>query len=166
MFLNKVVKWLTYWILYQAINIPLIILGLLILILPSVLGLTKVRLSKNSMFPGTVRVWSLEFLNPIWGNDENGVDNSRPDSSLLEAGVPRSRGYCYYWSALRNPTNNLRLLPGASSYSSNPVFKGWSRVYWAVDVDGKFCLNINGLKFGWLINWGATKGYRSWPVLL
>jgi len=151
----KVVGWVLYWLAYQALSLPLVIIGFPVVGLLAAFKAWYVRDSKNPMFPGKVTAWKLEPITLVWGNDEDGVDNGTG-----------SRWKAFLWSACRNPTNNMRLFPGASCYSINPRFRDYSWGYVAVDDDGRWCVNVHGLKFGWLINRDAKKGWRSWPVLL
>jgi len=146
-------KWVAYWAAYQLLSVPLVLAGFVVVPLLAACKAWTSRPSKSPMFPGIVTAWKFEPLTLPWGNDENGVDNGTG-----------SRWQAFVWSALRNPSNNMRLLPGASCYSINPQFRDYGWGYTAIDEDGRWCVNIGGKKFGWLINRDAKKGWRSWPV--
>ena len=151
--LSGTAKWALYWIAYQLLSIPLFLIGIPLIAILASMRAWYTRPSKNPMFPGTVTAWIGEPLTLLWGNDETGVDNGT--GSSLEA---------FKWSALRNPVNNLRLIRGASCYSVDPKFTEYNWGYIATDTDGRWCINIKGRKFGWLINRDAKSGWRSWPV--
>ena len=148
----KTLGWVLYWLVYQVLSIPLTVLGVLPVVILASMKAWISRPSRNPLFLGkVVTAWKWEPWTLIWGNDEDGVS---PDGTRLGA---------IKWY-LRNPTNNMRLLPGASSLAKSPKFKDFSWGYIAVDTDGRWCINIKGHKFGFLMNRDAKEGWRMWPV--
>lgn len=55
--------------------------------------------------PGAVWHWQLNPWTWIWDNEIDGV---------VGPSGPVTRWQAFYWSALRNPCNNLRFVPGVS----------------------------------------------------
>lgn len=93
------------WVLYLVLRTVFILLGLVIVPILSVLDLTKTEVSKvNNRI---IYNWKYKLFY-IWSNDEDGVIAGE---ELL--GYPRWVRMIY-WSAIRNPANNLRFIKGFS----------------------------------------------------
>lgn len=90
------------WIVYQLINVPLMLLGLLIV--PVAIAFLRERVSPIT---GKPIVDAPAWLWP-WGNSEDGYDPlwywiARPRWSRFRR--------MYTWAAIRNSVNNLRWVP-------------------------------------------------------
>jgi hypothetical protein len=60
--------------------------------------------------------WRGGALTWIWGNEENGI---------VGPGMALNRWNAFYWSAIRNPCNNLRFLPGISRVGRPLLYRTW-----------------------------------------
>lgn len=93
------------WIVFLVIRTIFIFLGLIIVPIASIFHLHTTRVEKSKINGRYIINWKFRLLYP-WGNDEDGV----------EAG-DELKGYpvfirIIYWSAIRNPVNNLRFIKG------------------------------------------------------
>jgi hypothetical protein len=81
----------------------------------------------------------------LWGNEEDGI---------VGPGMGLNRWNSYYWSALRNPCNNLRFVRGVSGIGRPLLYRTWT-------MFGKQFY----LKWGWMsdgypaFSAGAGKGF-------
>lgn len=89
--------------------------------------------------------WSGGMLTWIFSNEEDGI---------VGPGMALTRWNAYYWSALRNPCNNLRFVPGVSKVGRPLFYNTWT-------IFGK----LYYVKLGWMSNGypacsaGAGRGY-------
>jgi hypothetical protein len=100
----RLIYFIPTWLLFFfLISLPTIILGWVFIVPAAILDLTTIR--KSRVHDRLIDVWSIPLM-WIWGNEEDGICAGRQ--------------YCYfksntlqtiYWSALRNPVNNLRYVP-------------------------------------------------------
>jgi hypothetical protein len=65
---------------------------------------------------GKLIQWRGGALTWIWGNEENGI---------VGPGMALTRWNAFYWSALRNPCNNLRFVPGVSKVGRPLWYRTW-----------------------------------------
>lgn len=95
------VKYIPLFMLIQCVSLVLSIIGIP---LCAYLALTTslVRYAPIQHWPR----WAW-----LWDNDEDGV--LPPWYVAVKRGWPRAR-IAFYWTALRNPCNNLRYIPGVS----------------------------------------------------
>jgi hypothetical protein len=145
-----------YWTLYQLVSLALTIAGWFLLTPFCVTHAWTLRPGLSSMFPGkAVWAWKGGWLMLPWDNEEDGIAN----------GASPTPWSAWYWSAFRNPCNNLRFCPGAAFVLKNkPVVKQTANGYVAT-CGWRQCVVWHGLRIGWLITADADVGYRSWPVL-
>lgn len=120
---------LVFWPLYIAVSLALDVIGLVLLALLSLCHAWKSRPSKVAQFRtapkwpnGKVTAWRFGWLTWLWGNEEDGVTGPPWWELRTTDGIKASylalAWSAYRWSALRNPSNNLRFIPGI-----NPVIE-------------------------------------------
>lgn len=91
------------WIFVIGIRLALILAGLVLIPLAVLLKAHTLRESK--IFKGKiVSAWTWSFMYP-WGNEEDGI------VAGLEYLDKPTWFRTIYWSAIRNPANNLRFIP-------------------------------------------------------
>jgi hypothetical protein len=98
------------WLLFaliQIVSAVLTVIGYPIIGLLAVFKVWDVRADCRNHWPP----WAW-----IWDNEEDGV---------FGPGTPRTRWQAFYWSALRNPVNNLRFVPGVSKIGRPLLYKTW-----------------------------------------
>lgn len=61
--------------------------------------------------------WRGGWLTWLWGNEENGI---------VGPGISLNRWNAFKWSALRNPCNNLRFVPGISKAGRPLWLRTWT----------------------------------------
>lgn len=124
---------------WMVVNIVGIVLGL-------ILVPVGYYLSGLVLVPGLVNgEWIWMFRSRalwLWGNDEEGVDGFEVHHPMF-ARHPTFR-MVWYWSAVRNPFNNIRF---AKSVNAVPEPKEY-RVWW------------NSPKYGWLIQQRYLLGFQ------
>ena len=103
--LLRLVYFIPTWILFFIIRTLFILLGLIIVPILSIFNLTKEETSKVN--GRKILNWKYKLFY-IWSNDEDGVIAGE---ELLD--YP-SWIRMIYWSAIRNPANNLRFVKGIS----------------------------------------------------
>lgn len=106
--------WLLFWA-FQALSLVLTVMGWILLIAPSLTHLWVNQVGKIH--------WKLKIL-WLWDNDLDGI--------CQPLTAPTAWG-CYRWSALRNPSSNLRLVPGmagAGLPSERPYYRLEYRGYY------------------------------------
>lgn len=59
---------------------------------------------KSKFFDKDITAWTLPFMYP-WGNEEDGILSGEEHKDKSE------KFRIFYWTAIRNPVNNLRFLP-------------------------------------------------------
>jgi len=105
-------KYIALFIVIQLVSLLLTVIGY-----PLIAVLAAFRLWLDD-YDGTInRVlyhWRGGKLTWLWSNDENGIFGNGPVT----------RWQAFYWSALRNPCNNLRFVPGISG-AGRPLWH-WS----------------------------------------
>lgn len=120
--IRRILLSLPLWLAYTALELILSTVGLVLI--PLLLAAKSVRVRPSDVWPKRTRIggelkgglqvqWS-GTLAWLWSNEEDGVMGP----SWYAARHPTWSGNrtAFYWSALRNPTNNLRFVPGI-----NPV---------------------------------------------
>ncbi len=102
--------WL-YFAFVQVVALIAWFVGIFLLIVPCALGawetVDQIYVpdgTPKGLPKGTIYVWKWDWLNKIWGNDEDGVVG--PPLYNYE----QSGWRAYLWSAWRNSANNLRFL--------------------------------------------------------
>lgn len=115
------------WLLYSAVAIVLNAIGLVLLLPLSACHAWRRRPSKvfpfapHAGFP--ITAWRGGWLTWLWGNEEDGVTGPqwwliRTGATVLPSNRWKLARAAYRWSALRNPSNNMRFIPGV-----NPVIE-------------------------------------------
>jgi hypothetical protein len=98
-------RYVPLFIAIQLVSLVLVILGVpicAVLALAAVETTQERRGPQRADMPPVIWGWPSAFW--LWSNDEDGVWGP----------YPHSRWYAFYWTALRNPCNNLRYVPGIS----------------------------------------------------
>ncbi len=101
--------WL-YFAFVQVVALIAMIVGWFLLIIPCTLGawrpIQQIYTPEwmDSYYKKGIYVWSWDWLNSIWGNDEDGV------VGITDYNPPGGRFKAYLWSAWRNSANNLRFI--------------------------------------------------------
>lgn len=94
-----------WFIFVQLVELVAFIVGLFVLLPLAATGAWYTRNSRY--FPGrAVTVWRGGKLTWIWGNEEDGVTGA----PFYVVQHPNIHMRAYFWSALRNPANNLRFV--------------------------------------------------------
>lgn len=102
---------ITSWVIfYFGVLIPMIVFGWVLIPIMALLGRYEFRASKyfyinNGEVPKKILAWHDKWMWP-WGNEEDGIAAGR---QYQDAGATWKQ--IIYWSALRNPVNNLRFVP-------------------------------------------------------
>jgi hypothetical protein len=128
----------------QLVSLALTIIGLPICALLSVAALETTQPSRTSKAPAASVVWGWPKPFWLWSNDADGVWGP----------YPHSRWYAFYWTALRNPVNNLRFVAGVSKVGRPLWYRTWT-------IRGK----LYYAKAGWMsdgfpaFSAGAGKGF-------
>jgi hypothetical protein len=160
-----IVGWI-YWIVYQLLSLVFEIVGFVLLIPFAAFGLWTTRPGKSPLFSGrTVTAWVGGWLMQPWDNEEDGVVPPALVNGQPYMSGKSDRLRAYVWSAWRNPTSGMKILPGASFKCSDNVkvtIKPWGYIA----SDGwRPCLAYKFIRIGWVINPDAQAGWRSWPTL-
>lgn len=148
------------WIYLAAFLVLSIVTDVLGLVVVPVLALARAWAeidSRNPMFPGKVWAWRGDWLTLVWGNDEDGIGGP--------GRIPPTVFGAIKWAGLRNRSNNLRLLPGASLVLATDATSRQVGPFtiWTID-SFRQSVHVAGRHFGWLIVSGK-KGDRSWPTI-
>jgi hypothetical protein len=124
-------KYVPLFLLIQLINLPLLILGVPVCGLLALVGAQKLS--------GKIYIWPAPFW--IWSNAIDGVYG--PSN-------PQTRWQAFYWTALRNPVSNFRLVKGVSG-AGRPLW------YWS---NGKHYAKAGWVSTGWpVLSAGAGRGF-------
>lgn len=159
---------LIFWPIYLAVSTALHLIGLVLIALLA--GLRLWTFEAPRVWPRSleVRAWKGGLLTWLWGNEEDGVLGpmwwqERQGITIQHApSIWRVIRCAYRWSALRNPTNNLRFLPWV-----NPVIdpkrvqfrEGYiGRALWVFTYQGPFAgiiafPTIKGRTFRFWLGW-------------
>lgn len=104
---------LVLWPMYLALSLVLDVVGLFLLVPLSLARAWRWRYSR--VYAGrNMTVWRGGRLTWLWGNEEDGVAGPewwRERTGVARYGWLNGCWSAYRWSALRNPTNNLRFVP-------------------------------------------------------
>jgi hypothetical protein len=158
---------LVLWPLYLGVSLLLDLVGLGI-ILPLAMwheSLPFLNMRPSKVYPDgrLVEVWAGGWLTWLWGNEEDGVAGPtwwlQRNNVYVKAGYWRRVWSTYRWSALRNPSNNLRFVP-----LINPVIRPAAIGYYGASVLGLlFTFTWQGVYAG-VIAFPRIKGrtYRFW----
>jgi hypothetical protein len=117
------VKWILLFIAIQIVSLVLTVLGIPIC---AILALACAATTKSARFPqppAMAAIWGWPRPFWLWSNDVDGVYGS---------GNPHTRWQAFAWTALRNPCNNLRFVPGVSKVG-RPLW----RVEWTI-IDKRY----------------------------
>jgi hypothetical protein len=144
---------LLLWLAYSSVALVLDIIGLVIMVPLAAMRAWRLRPSKvyRSDYWGMrgVTVWRGGWLTWLWCNEEDGVTGpgwwwNRTCRGYARNNAPWwvSAWSSYRWSALRNPSNNMRFVPGI-----NPVIRPEAVRSWE-----------------WRVPLARTAGWK-WPVL-
>ena len=102
--------WL-YFTFVQVVALIAMVVGWFLLIIPCALGAWEPELqiyqpdwAATEGSRKMINIWSWDWLNNVWGNDEDGV------TGIPAYNKTESRFKAYLWSAWRNSTNNLRFV--------------------------------------------------------
>lgn len=118
--ITRILLSLPLWLAYSAVALVLDAIGLVILLPLSLAHAWKWRPSMFRQFRGLSggefrTVWWGGWLTWLWGNEEDGVTGPlwwRQRTGAFLVGHHWKKALsAYRWSALRNPTNNLRFIP-------------------------------------------------------
>jgi hypothetical protein len=155
---------LPLWILRLAINLPVYLAGLVLI--PWQATNTEVRPSKY--YPNRMLLQFRARWMYLWGNEEDGIDGLRGGDvrqywwAKMTVGASQAERI-FRWSALRNPANNLRYVPGLS-----PRFRpyhiryigGAAKFYIWQGVYGRLVLPLGGSLYsiGWKFRPGDDRG--------
>lgn len=117
---------LPIWLAYTALEVILDVVGLFVILPLSLLRAWGSRPSRvygrEFPKPQLLHAWWGGWLTWLWGNEEDGVTGPIW-WAVRHRDWPMWR-IAYVWSALRNPVNNLRFVPGI-----NPVIDP-KRIQW------------------------------------
>lgn len=135
-------KYIPLFILIQLVSLVLQLVGLPVCAYLALCGNWRTQNNQPLHFPK----WAW-----IWDNQEDGVCPYTYMRENLPWSISR---VCFYWTALRNPVNNLRYVPGVSKVGRPLFYNTWT-------VLGKQFY----VKAGWMSNgfpacsFGAGRGY-------
>ena len=113
--MKNTLGWL-YFCLVQIIAFIAMVIGWFLLIAPCILKawvpVTQIYQPdwavKGGLPKKTINIWAWSWLNPVWGNNEDGVVSGLRNN--VEYNPTGSRWLAYVWSAWRNSANNLRFV--------------------------------------------------------
>ncbi len=105
-------KYISLFVLIQLVAAVLAIVGIPVC---AYLALTHVESAALPVGPWRVGHWRPKWA-WIWDNDIDGI---------YGPGKPRTRWQSFYWTALRNPCNNLRFVKGISQVGRPLWRKTW-----------------------------------------
>lgn len=117
----RLILWdIPVWLVYATAALVLDIIGLVILVPLSALHAWNPRPSSYYPEPGMpnasrqVYTWDGGWMTWLWGNEEDGVTGPLwwQNHTQAHLGWWPMAWAAYRWSALRNPSNNLRFVPG------------------------------------------------------
>lgn len=91
------------WIFFWLLRVVFVVLGFVLIPIALMFNAYETRQSKV-WSERTIVNWTWEFMHP-WGNEEDGI---LAGEELI--GYPNAIRI-FYWSAIRNPANNLRFMP-------------------------------------------------------
>jgi len=98
------IKYVALFILIQLVSLVLTIIGYPLIAVLAMFELWTID-PAYAKFPAPVIFeWRGGKLTWLWSNDEDGIFGNGPIT----------RRQAFYWSAVRNPCNNLRFVPGVS----------------------------------------------------
>ena len=90
------------WLVLTIINTIMIIIGFVLIPISLLFNCYKIR--KSKFFDKHIMAWTLPFMYP-WGNEEDGILSGEEYKDKSD------KFRIFYWTAIRNPVNNLRFLP-------------------------------------------------------
>lgn len=135
---GRILRSLPLWLGYSLVALVLDIIGLVIMLPLAGFRLWRVRGSKVYRAPMVRKVtaWRGGWLTWLWGNEEDGVTGptwweQRTGVYLWPEDVPKWRQClkmawsAYRWSALRNPSNNMRFIPGINPVIRPEAVRSW-----------------------------------------
>lgn len=99
----RLIYFIPAWIVFTAIQFPLLLLGLILI--PLIAKLKRYEVRKSKVFDKDILSWKDKWMWP-WGNEEDSILNG---AQYYDAGSTFKQ--IVYWSAVRNPVNNLRYTP-------------------------------------------------------
>lgn len=119
------------WLAYSAAGAVLWVVGVPLVGVLALFEAWHPRPSRTYADGRIVQVWNGGWLTWLWGNEEDGVTGAvwyrraHPEWS--------ARKCAFMWSALRNPSNNMRFIPGINpKIKPDKVrYRGWYEPEWA-----------------------------------
>lgn len=111
--LLSIILWLGFILLVQT---PLIIIGWVII--PPMAYFRYYKIRKSLYYDRLITVFKSEWVNLIWGNEEDSINAGRQYKACKT-----EWGQIIYWSANRNPVNNLRFAPIVSCKLQPPKIR-------------------------------------------
>ncbi len=96
------IRYVALFILIQLVSLVLTLVGYPLIAVLALFKLWHVYAYLDSA--PVVYEWKGGKLTWLWGNNEDGIFGNGPVT----------RRQAFYWSAVRNPCNNLRFVPGVS----------------------------------------------------
>lgn len=182
--LVKLPLYLLVWVLRFAVELPLWLLGL---VLVPIMAATGFYYERDSLYytdekkPRRVLAWRGGWLTWLWGNEEDGIDGRYfALNGFLSDGGPLVR--IIRWAALRNPVSNLRYVPllnvkldparieGSGDSYPETLLRAWRRLggglgppFWSFAAQGPYA--------GFALKWPFSKtrhfefqiGYKIYP---
>lgn len=119
-----------YIALFIAIQIVAFVLGLIGVPICAALAFAKLS-AVGALRPPAPQLWHWPRWAWVWDNDEDGVDP--PWYSVTHPSWPQAWRE-FIWTALRNPVNNFRYVPGISA-KGRPLW----RKTWGAKPGGFYC---------------------------
>ena len=114
------------WLLFEILHIPLILIGWVLIPIAAVCKAW--RRAESERDGRQISVWSWPFM-WLWSNDEDGVIAGEQykdfKNDILQA---------IYWTALRNPVNNLRFVKYVS-VKIDPTIVGFRGTFGKNDIE-------------------------------
>lgn len=124
----RILMSLPLWLAYSSVALVLDIIGLAIMVPLAACHAWHRRGSQvwpmDTPYGRSVTTWHGGWLTWLWGNEEDGVVGPTWWRQRMRVGTGypwswwRESWSAYRWSALRNPSNNMRFIPGI-----NPVIR-------------------------------------------
>lgn len=153
----RIVRSIPLWLAYSSVALALDIVGLVLLALLSAAHAWGWRASKvyraEKGLPETghmraVSAWRGSWLTWLWGNEEDGVLGPRwwAERNGLPIRWWPLAWQAYRWSALRNPSNNLRFIPLLNPVIDPARIRSWT---WTPSAVGVGQTRVDGVIFTW-----------------
>src|SRR5690606_23980281 len=134
---------LILWPLYVGVALTLQLVGLVLLVPLCLFRMWSWRRSYVAQFRprGPIAAGWGGWLTWLWGNEEDGVNGPMwwaERTRAYDGGRLRLAWSAYRWSALRNPVNNLRFVPGINPVIDPARVRHWREGRWAFTWQGLY----------------------------